>query len=77
MKKIIEIYGWLGTISIIGAYALVSFSFIESSSLVYQVLNLFGALGIVFSSYMKKNMQPVILNIFWGLIALIAIVNLL
>jgi branched-subunit amino acid transport protein AzlD len=76
MKKIIEIYGWLGTFSVIGAYALVSFSFIESSSLVYQFLNLFGALGIVLSSYTKRNMQPVILNIFWGLIALIAIVNL-
>ena len=77
MIKIIEIYGWVGTIFIIAAYALVSFSLISSDSIAYQLLNLFGALGIVFSSYVKRNMQPVILNVFWGLIALIAIINLL
>lgn len=76
MKTIIIIFGWLGTLSIISAYALVSFSLINSSSFAYQLLNLFGALGIVLSSYMKNNMQPVILNVFWALIALIAILNL-
>lgn len=74
---IIEIYGWVGTVLIIGAYALVSFSFISSGSIIYQLLNFFGALGIILSSHVKRNMQPVILNVFWGLIALIAIIKLL
>jgi len=77
MHKLFNTLGWFGTLFIISAYALVSFSIIKSNSIVYQVLNLLGAGGIIFSSYIRKDMQPVVLNIFWGLIALIAIANLL
>ncbi|HSD98440.1 MAG TPA: hypothetical protein VLB73_01935 [Patescibacteria group bacterium] len=78
MKKIItEVLGWYGTIAIVGAYALVSFSLIKSSSLLYQLLNITGSLGIVAISLNKKAYQPAVLNIIWAVIATIAIFSLL
>ncbi len=76
-KIIIEILGWYGTVAIIGAYALSSFAIIKSDSLIYQMLNLTGALGIVGISLAKKAYQPSVLNIIWSIIALIAILKIL
>lgn len=77
MNKFFGLLGWVGTVLIVGAYALVSFSAIDVQSILYQSFNFFGAFGIIISSYSKKDMQPVVLNIFWSLIAIFAIVNLL
>lgn len=71
--KVTEITGWYGVIAILTAYALVSFKIIESSTLVYQLLNLTGALGIVAVSVSKKDKQPAVLNAIWALVAFIAI----
>ena len=77
MNKLFNVLGWIGTMFIIGAYGLVSFNKIEAQSILYQILNFFGAFGIILSSYRKKDIQPVILNIFWAFIAFVAVVNLL
>jgi hypothetical protein len=72
MKQII---GWIGVGLIVGAYGLNVFSVLSASDLVYGMMNLFGAASIIVSSYAKKDLQPVILNAFWILIALIGIVR--
>lgn len=79
MKKNIlgEMIGWYGTITIVSAYALVSFGVMSASSLIYQMLNMTGALGIVYIASKKKDYQSSVLNIIWVIIALIAIVNIL
>lgn len=74
---LIELFGWYGTLAILGAYILVSFSIIKSSSITYQLLNLTGSLGIVAVSFFKRVYQAVILNIIWAIIAVLAIINLL
>jgi len=76
-NKIIELYGWYGTIAIILAYTLVSLSIINPTNIWYQILNATGALGVVLVSFHKNNYQPGVLNIVWTLIALIAIVKML
>ena len=77
MKKFLEAYGWYGTVAIITAYTLVSFSFVSADSYWYQILNATGALGIVFISLHKKAYQPAALNVIWTLIALIAIARMM
>lgn len=77
MKKLIEIFGWYGTAAIVLAYALVSFSFLESNSIIYQLLNLTGALGIVLISLSMHTYQPGVLNIIWTIIAFIAIIKII
>jgi len=77
MKKFfIEAFGWYGTIAIMLAYALNSFSVVASDSLVYQVLNGTGAVGIVLVSYIKGAYQPAALNAVWTVIAVAAIVKM-
>lgn len=77
-KKIIdEIIGWYGTITIVSAYALLSFGVIASVNLVYQFLNATGAIGIVYISFKKKAYQPGVLNIIWTTIAIITIIKIL
>lgn len=77
MKMFIELFGWYGTIAIVLAYALISFSFLEPTSIIYQLLNGTGALGIVAISFEKKVWQPGILNAVWAVIAFIAILRIL
>lgn len=76
MKQFIEIFGWYGTVAIVLAYALVSFFFIQPTSIYYQLLNATGALGIVTVSLYKKAYQPGVLNVIWTAIALVAIARM-
>jgi hypothetical protein len=77
MKKFIELFGWYGTGAIILAYALVSLSVLEPTDLVYQLLNVTGALGVLGISIYKRAYQPAVLNVVWTLIALVAITKVL
>lgn len=72
-----EIVGWYGTVAIISAYALVSFNIISADSVLYQLLNLTGAIGIIVISLIKKVRQSVVLNAFWLAIAVIALTRIL
>jgi len=72
-----ETIGWYGTGAIVVSYALSSFGYLPASTLLYQILNLTGALGIMYISFKKKTYQPGVLNIIWAIIAMIAIFRML
>jgi len=74
-KSVIEIAGWFGVALILVAYLLNSFEVVASDSSTYQTLNALGAAGIVWSSTVKKDYQPALLNLIWLIIALIALVR--
>lgn len=76
MNTIIELLGWYGTVAIVGAYALVSFSLLPADSLLYQLLNGSGAVGIVAVSLHKRAYQPAVLNSIWTIIAFLAITKM-
>ena len=67
---------WLGSILIVG-YALVSFNFTNADNLLYQLLNITGAAGIVYISVQKKTYQPAVLNMIWFVIGTAAILKIL
>lgn len=75
MSKFISLCGWYGVVAILGAYALVIFEVIPPNGNAYQLLNLTGAMGIVFVTAYKKDTQPLVLNAAWAIIALAAIVR--
>lgn len=75
-KIIGEIVGWYGTAAIICAYALVSFNIISADSVAYQLLNLTGAIGIIVISLVKGLRQTVVLNVFWLIIAVVALARI-
>lgn len=75
-NQLIELVGWYGTLAIIGSYALISFGFLTSENLYYQLLNFTGALGLISISIHKGVYQSVTLNLIWSAIALLALIKL-
>jgi len=71
-----EIAGWYGTGAIVLAYILVSFNIVPAGGGAYQILNLTGAGGIIIIAAVKRVRQPLILNLFWAAIALIALIKI-
>ena len=69
-------FGWYGVIAILVAYILVSTDIVIAHSIIYQALNLSGALGIIFEALSKKDVQPAVLNGVWAFIALAVLIQL-
>ncbi len=76
-NTITETLGWYGTLAIIVAYILVSFDYLSSGNIWFQILNGTGAVGIIIVSLHKRVYQPAVLNTIWAVIALVAIVKVL
>lgn len=72
-----EIEGWYGVSAILIAYSLISLNIISPSNIIYIILNLTGAIGLFYSSYKKKDYQPMALNIIWVIIAIISLIRLI
>lgn len=75
-RTFLEIVGWYGTLAIIAAYALSSFSILVPTDVWYQLLNGTGALGVMVISFRKKAYQPGVLNVVWFVIAVVALVRI-
>lgn len=75
-NKYIETIGWIGMVLILVAYFLVSFSIITVQDIIYQLLNMVGSVGIILVAFSKKDYQPMVLNIIWVLIAVIALLRI-
>jgi hypothetical protein len=70
-----EIAGWYGSAAILGAYALNSFGVIGTTHVVYQLLNLTGALGVAWVCWRKRTWQAFWLESIWAGIATVALVR--
>ena len=70
-----EALGWIGVLFILAAYALITLRVLDASSLAYGLLNALGAIGIMVSSYFKRDFQPVLLNLVWLVVAVIGIIG--
>lgn len=72
-----EVLGWYGMLALVGAYFLVSFGLVAAEGLAFQVLNLTGGASLVVFAMSKKAIQLAILNTFWALIGIIAIMRII
>jgi len=77
IARIVDIAGWIGALCILGGYALLSTTVISGDSLAYNLLMLVGGIGIAIVSYAKSALQPAILNTFFALFAVYALVRIL
>ncbi len=74
-QKIIQTIGWYGVAAVVAAYILLSFRIVAPENIWYQLLNLTGALAIIVEASTKKDRQPVVLNIIWAVVALVALLR--
>ncbi len=71
----VEIIGWIGSILIVGAFALNALNKISSTSINYQLANLFGAICFIINTLEHKAYPSVFVNVVWVVIAVIAIIK--
>ncbi len=64
-RNIIDILGWIGTITYLAAYALVSLKKVEGDSLLFQGMNLFAGIFLVINTVYWKAYPSAALNIAW------------
>lgn len=76
MNLLIDILGWIGSVEVIAAYGLNSYQKIKSDSLVFQLLNLTGAIFLIINSIYKEAYPFTFINTVWSIIAIIAIVGI-
>jgi len=74
---IIEIIGWIGVITYLIGYFLVSTKRLPGDSKEFQLLNLIGAIGIIINSGYHRVFPSVVVNVIWGFIALIMLLKIL
>ncbi|MEM9856719.1 MAG: hypothetical protein AAF843_05170 [Bacteroidota bacterium] len=75
-ELIIDILGWIGSMEVILAYALISSHKTTSKSLVYQLLNFTGGTFLVINTVYYGAYPSATINIVWLIIAFIAIINI-
>jgi hypothetical protein len=76
-RVLIEAFGWYGAAGLLAAYLLSSFGILHPDQVLYQVLNITAAIGIVTVSLSKKNYQPAVLDIIWATVGIISLVRIL
>ncbi len=76
MEFWIDLFGWIGALQILTAYALISLKKVEGDSLLYQVLNIFGSIFLVINSYYWNALPSTLVNAIWLIIALFAIFSI-
>ncbi len=73
MDFVVEVIGWLGAIFLIGAFYAVSSSVLASKSILYNTLNLVGALCVVINAAFHRAYPALFVNVVWAGIAVWAI----
>ncbi|MBI2020294.1 hypothetical protein HYS94_02630 [Candidatus Daviesbacteria bacterium] len=64
-----DIVGWIGAGLVISAYFLVSTKKLPPISVTYQLMNLFGALGVGINVLVQEAYPSLAIQILWAMIA--------
>lgn len=75
-KRWILIFGWYGVVALPLAYGLLSLGHLDKG-LIFQTLNLTGAVGVGIAAFEKRSYQAVAVEVVWAAIAMTALVRML
>ncbi|MCP5380889.1 MAG: hypothetical protein H6912_00840 [Kordiimonadaceae bacterium] len=70
LKLIMDIIGWVGALSLLIAYLLISNGRLDADNKHYQYLNLIGSFCLISNTYFYGTMALVFLNSVWALIGI-------
>lgn len=76
IKNIYPILGWIGTLSYLLAYFLLSINKLKANQVLYHVMNILGAIGLTANAIYYADFPNIVVNLAWGFIALVAIIVL-
>jgi hypothetical protein len=76
-NKLAEAFGWVASIIMLTAYALLSLGIISGESAWYHGMFLIGSIGLAVITYRHRAYQSFTVNVFFGLLALVALIRTL
>ena len=68
----VEIAGWAGALLILLGYLLITTGKLTGKSLLYQAMNVLGAMGFAINGWWHRALPSAALNVVWLLIGVIA-----
>jgi hypothetical protein len=71
MNILIEILGWIGSVLIVGSYALNITGRLAATSKLYVLSNIMGGLFFVVNTYFHQAYPSMFVNIIWVIIAIV------
>lgn len=74
-SRLVDWLGWYGVAAILLAYGLISFKFLSVTDVRYQLLNITGSVGLIIEAYTRRDTQPIVLNIIWVGIGIVALLS--
>ena len=72
-----NLLGWTGALSLVVAYALLTFDVFGSDTLAYNLFNLYGGLALGYRVYLDRNWANLTLEVFFVSVALFALARIL
>ncbi|MFM9829233.1 MAG: hypothetical protein ACKVOB_10905 [Sphingomonas sp.] len=72
----VEAAGWVGALAILVSYLLVSTGRLSGQSMLFQTMNMVGAIGFIINSAWHGALPSTVLNIIWLGIALATLFHL-
>lgn len=77
MDIFVNIIGWIGTSMIVSAYFLLTTNKLKSTHLRYEMLNFFGAIGVLIDSLYSEAYPSVGLQLVWITVTIIGVRKIL
>lgn len=74
--RTLEIAGWIGVVFVVGSYCLLAMGLIDGNSWLYHGLVLIGSLFVAAISYKRRVIQPMVLNLCFAGLAIVALVRI-
>jgi hypothetical protein len=71
MNILVEIMGWIGSVLIVGSYALNITGRLAATSKLYVLANIIGGLFFVINTYYHQAYPSMMVNIIWVIIAIV------
>ncbi len=71
MNILVEIMGWIGSVLIVGSYALNITGRLEATHKLYVLANILGGLFFVVNTYFHQAYPSMFVNIVWVIIAIV------
>lgn len=73
---VVNVLGWVGSLAVVLAYGLISAGRVQGDALLYQLLNLVGALLLIVNTMYWGAYPASFVNLFWIVIAASALARL-
>ncbi len=75
LKLWIDVLGWLGSVEVILAYALISNGKVHGKSVTYQLLNLTGSVFLIANTIYYNAYPSTAINAVWMVVAIVALIQ--